>query len=116
MISIGFFGTADFSKKILLDLYNFKDIHVNFVVSQVDRKVGRKQIVTMTAVKEFAQEHGIRVFQPEKLKNASSLYEAAKKVDFLVVVAYGKIMPMDLLESSRYGSINLHGSLLPLYR
>ena len=116
MISIWFFGTADFSRKILSDLYEYKDIEIKFVVSQPDKKTGRKQLLKETAVKEFATKNNIAVYQPEKLKLVRDVYSISQKVDFLVVVAYGKIMPLELLECPRYGSINLHGSLLPLYR
>ena len=116
MIKIAFFWTADFSESILRDLYKYSDIKIVFIVSQVDKKVGRKQVLTPTKVKQFALDHDIVCYQPESLKDDTKLHQEAKKLDFIVVVAYGKIMPIRLLKSPKYGSVNLHGSLLPSYR
>ena len=71
-----------------------------------------------TPTKEFAEENGIKVLQPAKIKNNTEFMDEIKslKPDIIVVVAYGKILPQELLDIPKYGSINVHGSLLPKYR
>lgn len=82
-----------------------------------DKAVGRKQIMTAPPVKQLALEHGIPVFQPKTLKDGeSSKIVAELAPDIVVVVAYGRLIPKDILEMPRYGCINLHVSLLPKYR
>lgn len=117
-MKIAFFGTPEFASEILSWLFVFEDIDIKLVVSQPDRPVGRKREYLQTPVKQVALKLGIPLLQPEGLKNNSLLYEILKdlNLDFIVVVAYGKIIPKSLLIIPKYGSINLHGSILPKYR
>ncbi|MDD5769376.1 MAG: methionyl-tRNA formyltransferase [Candidatus Gracilibacteria bacterium] len=116
---IAFFGTGEFSKSILEDLVkNYKEIEVSLVVSQIDKPTGRKQELLPTPIKEFALNNNLNVLQPEKLKENFELFDKLKSLslDFIVVVAYGKIIPIEILEIPKYGCINIHGSILPNYR
>lgn len=87
------------------------------VFTREDKPVGRKQILTAPPVKQVALAHGIPVFQPKTLRDGSAddiLRELAPEL--IIVVAYGRILPLSVLELPRYGCINLHVSLLPKYR
>lgn len=115
MTKIIFMGTPAFSVPILEQLA--KEYDVVAVVTQPDRPVGRKRILTPPPVKKTALELGIPVYQPEKLRTSSELTELiALQADLLVTAAYGQILPNELLESPKHGSINVHASLLPEYR
>ena len=116
MMKIVFMGTPDFSLpslKILLE----SNHQVIAVVTQPDKERGRGQKVSFTPVKEFAIEHNIPVFQPEKLKDNFEFVEQMKShnPDLFVVVAF-RILPKEVFEIPKYGSLNLHGSYLPKYR
>jgi methionyl-tRNA formyltransferase len=91
---------------------------VALVVTQPDRRVGRGQQLTAPAVKTAAIEAGIRVAQPEKIKNNAELRAELEAIrpDAILVVAYGRIIPPWMLELPRLGNLNLHASLLPKYR
>jgi methionyl-tRNA formyltransferase len=91
---------------------------IKLVVSQPDRPVGRKQLLTAPPVKEIALTHGLEVTQPEKIKNNTEFRARLESIapDAIVVVAYGRIIPKWMLDLPRLGCINLHGSLLPKYR
>lgn len=106
-------GTPDFAVPILETL--IQNTNVVLVVSQPDKKVGRKQILTKTPIHEVADKHGISVFQPEKIKND---YERILEVkpDIIITCAYGQIIPKVLLDLPRLGCINVHASLLPKLR
>ena len=106
-------GTPDFAVPILETL--IQNTNVVLVVSQLDKKVGRKQILTKTPIHEVADKYGISVFQPEKIKND---YERILEVkpDIIITCAYGQIIPKVLLELPRLGCINVHASLLPKLR
>jgi len=87
------------------------------LVTQPDKPVGRKQILTPPQIKEIAQSHGIPVLQPERARSKAFLEELkALKPDIIVVMAYGQILPQALLDIPRIACINLHASLLPKYR
>lgn len=115
-LNIVFMGTPDFAVGCLESIINSNHT-VKAVFSQPDKPVGRKQILTPPAVKQFAQENNIPVYQPETLKDG-----AAKKIieeinpDCVVVVAYGKLIPESMLAFPKYGYVNVHASLLPEYR
>lgn len=113
---IMFMGTPDFAKanlKMLLE----KGYEVVCVVSQPDRPRGRKMEMTMPEVKEYALSKGLKVYQPESLKDESFLPVLQEyKPDVIVVVAYGKLLPKYILDFPQYGCVNVHGSLLPKYR
>lgn len=113
---IVFMGTPDFAAAILKRLID-TDRNVVGVFSQPDKPVGRKQIITPTATKVVAMEHGIPVFQPAKLRDGEALKIMQElKPDLTVVAAYGKILPKDILDVAPLGNVNVHGSLLPKYR
>ncbi len=106
-------GTPDFAVPILETL--IQNTNVVLVVSQPDKKVGRKQILTKTPIHEVADKYGIPLFQPEKIKND---YERILEVkpDIIITCAYGQIIPKVLLDLPRLGCINVHASLLPKLR
>lgn len=111
-----FMGTPDFAVPSLRRLV--ADGHeVVLVVSQPDKPIGRKQILTPTAVKAEALTLGLEVFQPPILKT-DEVYEklASYQPDLMVVAAYGRILSQRLLDLPTHGCINVHGSLLPKYR
>ena len=123
-MKIAFFGTWDFSKNILSDLLKDSRVDLKLVVSQPDKPVGRKKILEKTPVKILSEENNIEVLQPEKLRtspledNKTSFldYLDSLELDFILVVAYWKIVPKRVLESAKYWCINLHWSILPNYR
>lgn len=115
-MKIVFMGTPDFAVPCLQKLIESKHEVVG-VFSQPDKKVGRKQILTPPQVKALAVENNLPVFQPNSLKTGEA-YNIIKELnpDLIVVVAYGKILPKEILDYSKYGCINVHASLLPKYR
>jgi len=115
MINVVFMGTPDYAKEILQKLIEQKDIKVSLVLTQPDRPVGRKKILTAPPVKELALKHNIKVLQPLTLKD-KEIIETIKQVnpDFIVVAAYGMLLPKEVLDIA--ACINLHASILPLYR
>lgn len=117
-MKIVFFGTAEFSARILEWILHDATVEVLACVSQADKPVWRKKEILPTAVKSLAFSHNIPVFQPDTLKNNQDFYEnlASLGADFFVVVAYGKIIPQSILDIPKFMSINIHGSLLPKYR
>lgn len=108
---IVFMGTPDFSVPILKNL--IKHYEVILVVTQPDKPVGRKRVLTASPVKDVAIEHGIEVFQPIKIRNDFQKIIDLKP-DYIVTAAYGQILPRGLIDNVH--SINIHASLLPLYR
>ncbi len=112
-----FMGTPDFAVPCLEKL--IEDGHsVELVFTREDKPVGRKKILTAPPVKEIALKHNIEVYQPKKLRDNPEAMELIKKVnpDLIVVVAYGRILPKEILEYPKYGCVNVHGSLLPRHR
>ncbi len=111
-----FMGTPDFAAASLKKLIDEK-YEVVGVLTQPDKPRGRGMSLQSPPVKLLAQEHGIPVYQPEKLRDGTAL-EILKKLspDVIVVVAYGRILPDDVLAVPRLGCVNVHGSLLPKYR
>lgn len=115
-MNIVFMGTPDFavpSLKKLIEEYN-----VTAVLTQPDKPKGRGKKMAYSPVKEEALKHGITIYQPVKLKEDLELIQTLKdlKPDFMVVVAFGQILTKEVLDIPKYGCINLHGSLLPMYR
>jgi methionyl-tRNA formyltransferase len=115
-MKIVFMGTPEFavpSLKMLADKYN-----VMAVLTQPDRPKGRGKKLAFSPVKEAAVEMGIKVYQPLKLKSDPEVINAIKEIepDFIIVVAFGQILPKEVLDIPKYGCINLHASLLPKYR
>ena len=116
MTSIVFLGTPQFSVPIL-EAPVAHDYQVLAVVTQPDRKVGRKQVLQQTPVKEAAVRLNLTVFQPEKLSGSQELADVmALQPDLIVTAAYGQFLPTKLLEAAKIAAINVHGSLLPKYR
>ena len=91
---------------------------IELVVSQPDRPMGRKQVLTSPPVKVKALVHGLEITQPDKIKNNVEFRGRLEEIspDAIVVVAYGRIIPAWMLDLPRLGCINLHGSMLPKYR
>ncbi|MDW0115784.1 methionyl-tRNA formyltransferase [Sporosarcina thermotolerans] len=116
MTKIVFMGTPDFSVPVLTMLHN-EGFEIAAVVTQPDRPVGRKRVLTPPPVKVEANRLGLTVLQPEKLRNSDELTELKNmNPDLIVTAAYGQILPKDLLDVPRLGCINVHASLLPKYR
>ena len=114
---IVFMGTPDFAAVCLEAVYNHPAAQVVGVLTQPDTQKGRGMKFIPSPVKVFALEHNIPVYQPETLKNGAFAEELAKlDPELIFVAAYGKILPAYVLEYPKYGCINAHGSLLPLYR
>lgn len=110
-------GTPQFAVEVLEGLIQNDAVEVIAVVTQPDRPVGRKRILTPTPVKQVAMEHKIKVYQPEKIaKSAESEKLIDLEADLIVTAAYGQFVPTSLLEAPKYGAINVHASLLPKYR
>ena len=113
---IVFMGTPDFAsaslKKLIDEMFD-----VVGVFTQPDKPKGRGMELCASPVKELALENGLPVFQPVKMRDGTALAQIkALEPDILVVVAYGRILPDDILAVPKYGAINVHGSLLPKYR
>lgn len=114
---IVFMGTPEFAVPCLEALIT-AGYPVVLAVTQPDKPVGRKRILTAPPVKQMALTHNIPVYQPHKLKNNPEAIEALNnaQADLFIVVAYGKILPQNVLDIPVHGSINVHASLLPKYR
>jgi len=129
-MKIAFFGTPEFAWNILSWILHplsptgsspwskGEQIEVVLVVSQPDRQVGRKKELSPTPVKQVALDSKIEILQPEKIRKNNEFHEYLRSLDldFIVVVAYGKIIPQAILDIPKYGCINIHGSILPKYR
>lgn len=111
-----FMGTPDFAVPSLQALCE-NGYDVTLVVTQPDKPQGRKQVLTPSPVKEYAIAQNIPVFQPVSMKTQESFDMIASQTpDFIVVTAFGKILPKNILDLPKYACINVHGSLLPQYR
>ncbi len=110
-------GTPDFAVGTLKELISAGH-EVAAVVTQPDKPKGRGKELLMTPVKAEALAHGIPVYQPEKIRKNEEFLEELKKInpDVIVVVAFGQLLPVSVLTLPRYGCINVHASLLPMYR
>ena len=116
MTKIVFMGTPAFSAPILRMLVE-EGYEVVSVVTQPDRPAGRKKVMTPTPVKEEALRLGLPVYQPEKLKNPEEFQKVLDmEPDLIITAAFGQILPSEILEAPKLGAINVHASLLPLYR
>lgn len=110
-------GTPDFALESLKALYEAK-YDIIGVVTNIDKPKGRGMKMVASPVKEYAIEKNLQVYQPIKVRNNPEFLEEVKKLnpDLICVVAYGKILPQELLDIPQYGCVNVHGSLLPEYR
>ena len=117
MLNILFMGTPDFARDSLEAVYN-SGYNILGVVTNPDKPKGRGMKMVASPVKEFALEKGLKVYQPITIKNNTEFIEEIKKLkpDVICVVAYGKILPKEILDIPEKGCINVHGSLLPEYR
>ncbi len=114
---IVFFGTSDFAVPILERLHADGDFSVVEVVTQPDKPAGRKRVLTAPPVKRAAETLGLKVWQPEKIRDeAAFAHLSGLDAEAFVVVAYGKILPKRVLEIPPSGGVNVHGSILPFYR
>ena len=115
-MKIIFMGTPDFSVGTLEALIEAGH-EVVLAVTQPDKPKGRGKEMQFTPVKECAMKHGIPVFQPRRVREPECIEELRKyEADVMVVVAFGQILPKEILEMTEYGCINVHASLLPKYR
>ena len=116
-MKILFMGTPDFAKQSLESIYNAGH-EILGVVTNPDRPKGRGMKLVASPVKEYALSKELEIYQPEKVKNNVEFIEKMKALepDVICVVAYGKILPKEILDIPRLGCINVHGSLLPKYR
>jgi methionyl-tRNA formyltransferase len=110
-------GTPDFARDSLEAVYN-AGYNILGVVTNPDRPKGRGMKLVASPVKEFALEKKLEIFQPEKVRKNEEFIEQIKALnpDVICVVAYGKILPKEILDIPKLGCINVHGSLLPKYR
>ena len=119
-MKILFMGTPDFalfSLKSLVEYSKDSDVSICGVITQPDKPKGRGYALLPPPVKSFALEAGLDVYQPETLKDeAFAELLSSLSPDLIVVVAYGKILPKNVIDFPKYGCINVHGSLLPEYR
>lgn len=113
-----FLGTSDYAVEILKTLYGIDRVEVVGVVTQPDKIAGRKKVLKKPAVKEFLEESNInvKVFQPFRLKAEFESILETTEPELIVVAAYGQIIPRKMIEFPRYGSLNVHGSILPNLR
>ncbi len=113
--NIVYMGTPHYAREILYTLIEAEDMEVSLVLTQPDRPVGRKKVLTSPPVKVLAEEHNIDVLQPNRLSDegmGNAIRDA--QPDFIVVAAFGQILPKSILDIAP--CINLHASLLPQYR
>ena len=117
MFNVLFMGTPDFAKESLEQVYN-SGYNILGVVTNVDKPKGRGMKMIPSPVKEFALEKNIPIYQPEKVRKNIEFINKIKELnpDVICVVAYGKILPKEILDIPKFGCINVHGSLLPKYR
>jgi len=118
MIKVVFFGTPKIALNSLAHLINSDKIDVVAIVTQPDKPSGRGHKLTFPPIKEYAIEHNIPVFQPISIKKDFEVQAELKKIapDFFITFAFGQILSQAVLDIPKYATINLHASLLPLYR
>lgn len=118
MIKVVFFATPKIALKSLDYLVKSDKINVIAIVTQPDKPTGRGHKILPSPIKEYALEHNIHVFQPISIKKEFDIQEEIKKLepDFFVTFAFGQILSKEVLDIPKYATINLHASLLPLYR
>ncbi len=116
MLRVVFMGTPDFAVPSLQALLNWEDIQVAGVFCQPDRPKGRGNRVEMCPVKKLALEHGIPVFQPQRIRKDGAEDLNGLHPDLCVTAAFGQILSEENLAAPRMGTVNVHASLLPKYR
>ncbi|HAM88602.1 MAG: Methionyl-tRNA formyltransferase [Candidatus Falkowbacteria bacterium GW2011_GWC2_38_22] len=110
-----FIGTPDFGAPSLINLINDDSFDIVSIITQPDKKIGRKQELTSPIIKQVALEHNLPVLQPQKIKDITEQIKQLSP-DLIIVIAYAQIIPGVILNIPKYGTINVHGSLLPKYR
>ncbi len=117
-INIAYFGTPIFAAELLQNIFNEKNfpIDIKLIVTQPDKKVGRKQILTPSPVKTIAIKNDIEVFDGNAKSEELKQLMKAKNIDLVLLYAYGEIITQELLDVPKFGFWNIHPSLLPLYR
>lgn len=117
MLKVLFMGTPDFARDSLKAIYK-KGHEILSVITVPDRPKGRGMKLIYSEVKEYALENGLEIMQPDKLRGNEEIIEKIKEMnpDVICVVAYGRILPKEILDIPKYGCINVHPSLLPKYR
>ena len=115
-MKVVFMGTPDYAARALEAIINAGH-EVTAAVTQPDRPKGRSGQVQCSPVKECAVKHGITVLQPVKIKTPEAIEELRRYVaDIYVVAAFGQILSKEILETPKFGCVNIHASLLPKYR
>lgn len=117
MLKILFMGTPDFAQESLKSIYD-AGFEIIGVVTNPDKPKGRGMKLAYSPVKEYALEKNLKIYQPIKIRNNTEFLDEIRALapDVICVVAYGKILPKEILEIPKLGCINVHGSLLPKYR
>ena len=113
MLNFAFFGTDEFAVSVLEQLKSH-NLLPNLIVTTPDKPKGRKLILTPPPVKIWSENNNLKYLQPENLKNFAS--EIENKFDIFVVASYGKIISKNILDLPKFGTLNIHPSLLPKYR
>ena len=116
-IKVVFMGTPEFACESLKEIYE-AGFNIVGCFTNPDKPSGRGMKLKASAVKEYAIEKNIPIYQPKKIRNNQEVLDLLDKLapDVIAVVAYGKILPKEVLDIPKYGCINVHGSLLPKYR
>ena len=110
-----FMGTPTFALPSLEKIY--KEHEIISVFTKVDKPNARGKKINFSPIKEFALANNLKIYQPENFKDGSLIEEIRNmQADLIVVVAYGKILPKEIIDIPKYGVINLHSSLLPRFR
>jgi methionyl-tRNA formyltransferase len=115
-LNVIFFGTPSFVISVVEELA--KNCNLLAIITTPDQPAGRKQILTASPIKQYSLEHHIPVITPQKLTQEfeSEIRNLKSEIDFFIVAAYGKIIPQNILDIPKYGTLNIHPSLLPQYR
>lgn len=113
-LRIAFMGTPEISAVVLEKLIK-EEYDIVLVIAQCDKPVGRNNVIEEVPTKKIAQKYGIPCFQPIKIRNDYQTLVMAKP-DIIITLAYGQIVPQEVLDIPRLGCLNLHGSILPKYR
>ncbi len=114
-IKVAYMGTPEFAAEVLEELLSYEWLVIEAVITQPDRKVGRKRLLTASAVKEVALSKGLLILQPDKIND---IFEDLKALglEAIITCAYGQYIPNSILNMTPLGVINVHASLLPKYR
>lgn len=117
LIKVLFVGTSDFGIPILEMIKSLVGFPLLGCITAPDRPVGRKQVITSSPIKLWAQQNNIPVIQPERIKDPASVQQIKElNPNVIIVAAYGQIIPKEILEIPKYGALNVHPSLLPRWR